>query len=108
MQCPPAAQIVVLTAAAEKERDVLEALVSVKDRIESLMAGQFADFCYPVLGPAPATVVRVQNRYRYHLSIRCPDGKRRRELIGGILREFSGNPRFRGVTLYADINPMHV
>ncbi|MDD6611598.1 MAG: hypothetical protein PUE91_05285, partial [Clostridiales bacterium] len=70
--------------------------------------GQFADFCYPVLGPAPATVVRVQNRYRYHLSIRCPDGKRRRELIGGILREFSGNPRFRGVTLYADINPMHV
>lgn len=108
LQCPPAAQIVVLTAAAEKERDVLEALVSVKDRIESLMAGQFADFCYPVLGPAPATVVRVQNRYRYHLSIRCPDGKRRRELIGGILREFSGNPKFRGVTLYADINPMHV
>ena len=108
LQCPPAAQIVVLTAAAEKERDVLEALVAVRERMESLMAGQFADFCYPILGPAPAAIVRLQNRYRYHLSIRCPEGRRRRELIGGILREFSANPRFRGVTLYADINPMHL
>ena len=72
------------------------------------MAGQFADFCYPVLGPAPAAVVRVQNRYRYHLSIRCPEGRRRRELIGGVLREFAANSKFRPVTLYADINPMQV
>lgn len=108
LQCPPAAQIVVLTASAERERDVLEALVAVKARLESLMAGQFADFCYPVLGPAPAAVVRVQNRYRYHLSIRCPEGRRRRELIGGVLREFAANSKFRPVTLYADINPMQV
>ncbi|MDO4174887.1 MAG: primosomal protein N', partial [Eubacteriales bacterium] len=107
LQCPPVSQIVVLTAAAERERDVLEALVAVKERIERLMAGQFADFCYPVLGPAPAMVVRVQNRYRYHLSIRCPESKRRRELIGGILREFAANAKYRRVTLFADINPMH-
>ena len=108
LQCPPVAQIVVLTASAERERDVLEALVAVKARLESLMAGQFADFCYPVLGPAPAAVVRVQNRYRYHLSIRCPEGKRRRALIGGVLREFAANRKFRSVALYADINPMHL
>ncbi|HBI64650.1 MAG TPA: primosomal protein N' [Clostridiales bacterium] len=108
LQCPPAAQIVVLTASAERERDVLEALVAVKMRLESLMAGQFADFCYPVLGPAPAPVVRVQNRYRYHLSIRCPEGKRRRMLIGGVLREFASNSKFRSVALYADVNPLQL
>ncbi len=108
LQCPPAAQIVVLTASAQKERDVLEALVAVKTRLESLMAGQFADFRYPVLGPAPAPVVKVQNRFRYHLSIRCPNGKRRRELIGGILREFSASRKYRAVSLYADINPMQL
>lgn len=108
LQCPPAAQILILTASAERERDVLEALIAVKTRLESLMAGQFADFCYPVLGPAPAAVVRVQNRYRYHLSIRCPEGKRRRALIGGVLREFAANSKFRSVTLYADINPMQL
>lgn len=108
LQCPPVAQIVSLTASAERERDVLDALVTVKARLESLMAGQFADFCYPVLGPTPAPVLRVQNRYRYHLFIRCPDGKRRRELIGGVLREFAANSKFRKVALYADINPMQL
>ncbi len=108
LQCPPVAQIVSLTASAERERDVLDALITVKTRLESLMAGQFADFCYPVLGPAPAPVLRVQNRYRYHLFIRCPDGKRRRELIGGVLREFAANSKFRQVALYADINPMQI
>lgn len=108
LRCPPAAQIVTLTATAEQERDVLEALVYVKRRIEGLMTEQFADFRYPVLGPAPAAVLRVMNRYRYHLTIRCPDGKRRRELIGGILREFAADSRFRSVSLFADVNPLEI
>ncbi len=105
LQCPPAAQILTLSAASETERDVLAALVAVKQRIEGLMRDQFSDFRYPVLGPAPARVLRVMNRYRYHLTIRCPEGKRRRELIGGILREFSADSRFHSVTLFADVNP---
>lgn len=105
LQCPPAAQILTLSAASETERDVLAALVAVKQRIEGLMRDQFSDFRYPVLGPAPARVLRVMNRYRYHLTIRCPEGKRRRELIGGILREFSADTRFHSVTLFADVNP---
>jgi primosomal protein N' (replication factor Y) len=106
LQCPPAAQIVTLTASAERERDVLEALVFVKQRIEGLMREQFSDFCYPVLGPAPAVILRVMNRYRYRLTIRCPDNKRRRELIGGILREFAAKKEFRSVVLFADVNPL--
>lgn len=108
LQCPPIAQLVVLTAVGENERDVLTALSAVKQRIESLMAGVFSDFCYPVLGPAPANIVRVQNRYRYHLTIRCPDSKRRRALIDGVLRETGADRRFRGVTVYADVNPMQI
>lgn len=108
LQCPPIAQLVVLTAVGERERDVLAALVAVKQRMESLMAGAFSDFCYPILGPAPATVVRVQNRYRYHLTIRCPDNKRRRALLDGILREAGASRNFRGVTMYADVNPMQI
>lgn len=106
LQCPPAAQILTLTASAEDERDVLEALVYVRQRLEGLMNDQFADFRYPVLGPAPASVLRVMNRYRYHLTIRCPDNRRRRELIGGILREFAADRRFRSVALFADVNPL--
>ncbi len=105
LRCPPIAQIVTLTAQGESERDVLEALVYVKTRLDGLLTGQFAELGAQVLGPAPANVVRVMNQYRYHLTLRCPEGRRRRALIGGILREFSAEKRFRGVHLFADTNP---
>ncbi len=102
---PPLEQILVLTASGELEQQVLSALVRLKKRMEGLMEGQFADFQYPILGPAPASVVRVSGRYRYHLMMRCPEGKRRRALISGILREFARDKQNKGIALFADQNP---
>ncbi len=102
---PPVAQLLVLTAAGEVEQQVLAALLRLKARLEGLMEGQFRDMKCAVLGPAAATVVRVSGRFRYHLSMRCPDHKRRRELISGVMREFSRDKQNRGVSLFADQNP---
>ena len=44
---PPIQQIVMLTAVSEQENLVLSALLRLKERILSLMQGQFADFQYP-------------------------------------------------------------
>lgn len=102
---PPVEQMLMLTGTGENESDVLAALLRLKQRILSLMEGQFSDFHYPVLGPSPASVVRVMGRYRYHLILRCPDKKRRRQLISGVLIEFSKDNKNRGVSLFADLNP---
>lgn len=102
---PPIEQMLMLTGTGENESDVLAALLRLKQRILSLMEGQFSDFHYPVLGPSPASVVRVMGRYRYHLILRCPDNKRRRQLISGVLIEFSKDNKNRGVSLFADLNP---
>lgn len=104
-QCPPIHQLLLLSASGEDEQAVLSALLRLKARILSLMEGQFADFKYPVLGPAAANIVRVAGRYRYHLTIRCPDNKRRRMLVSGVMREFFAEKRNRGVSLFADLNP---
>lgn len=102
---PPVEQMILLTGVGEIEPDVMRAMIRLKMRLVSLMEGQFSDFKYPVLGPSPATVVRVMGRYRYHLILRCPDNKRRRELISGILIEFSKDKQNRGVSIFADLNP---
>ncbi len=102
---PPLAELLVLTATGEEERQVLASLLALRRRIESLMQGQFREICCPVLGPAPAPVVRVMGRYRYHLTLRCPDGKPRRQLVSGLLCEFAREKQNRGVSLFADINP---
>lgn len=104
-QCPPIRELLLLSASGEDEQAVLRALLRLKTRILGLMEGQFADLKSPVLGPAAASVVRVAGRYRYHLTIRCPAGKRRRLLVSGVLREFAAEKQNRGVSLYADLNP---
>lgn len=105
---PPTQQLLLLTATGAVEQDVMAALLRLKTRLLSLMQGQFSDFSYPVLGPSPASVVRVMGRYRYHLAIRCPDSKRRRQLISGVMIEFSRAPQNRGVSIFADLNPDHL
>lgn len=105
MQCPPICELLLLCASGEDEQAVLTALLRLKNRLLSLMQGQFADFQHPVLGPAPANIVRVAGRYRYHLTLRCPDNKRRRLLIAGVMREFAGDKRNKGVHLFANLNP---
>lgn len=102
---PPVEQMLMLTAIGENESDVLAALLRLKKRLLSLMEGQFADFKYPVLGPSPAAIVRMMGRYRYHLILRCPDNKRRRQLISGVMIEFSKDKQNRGVSIFADLNP---
>lgn len=102
---PPMAELLVLTAVGEEERQVLSSLLALRGRIESLMQGQFREICCPVLGPIPAPVVRIMGRYRYHLTLRCPDGKLRRQLISGLLCEFAREKGNRGVSLFADVDP---
>ncbi len=104
-QTPPIYQLLLLSASGQQEQAVLESLVRLKNRLLSLMEGQFADFKYPVLGPAPANMVRVAGYYRYHLTIRCPDNKRRRTLISGIMQEFAVDKKNKGISLFADLNP---
>lgn len=103
--CPPISQLLLLVANGEHEQYVLSSLLRLKARLMSLMEGQFRDFKFPVLGPAPANIVRIAGRYRYHLTLRCPDNRRRRELISGIFREFIADKRNKGINLYIDINP---
>ncbi|MDO4269618.1 MAG: primosomal protein N' [Eubacteriales bacterium] len=105
LACPPKADLTVLTAAGEVERQVLTALLSLKARLQSLMEGQFADVKAPVLGPAAAQVVRVMGRYRYHLTMRAENNARWRALIAGVMREFMLDGKNRGITLFADANP---
>ena len=103
--CPPAADLLVLTAVGEVEQQVLKSLLALKARLQSLMEGQYADVKAPVLGPAAAQVVRVLGRYRYHLTLRGTECARRRGLVAGVMREFMQDSKNRGVTVFADLNP---
>ena len=105
LRCPPVCSLTLLTAVGEIEQQVLQSLLALKTRLQSLMEGQYADVKAPVLGPAAAQVVRVMGRYRYHLTMRADSTPRWRALIAGVIREFLQDSKNRGVTVFAEENP---
>ena len=58
-----------------------------------------------VLGPAPARVTRINNRYRYHITLCGSADIKTRRMVAALLRGFRVEPMNKGVTLYADLHP---
>jgi primosomal protein N' (replication factor Y) len=61
-----------------------------------------------LLGPAPATVARVNNRYRYRMLLSCSATRRVRDTVAHVVREFTKDKQFRGLHVYADADPYEI
>lgn len=95
---PPFADLFTLTISGTEEGAVFRAAIGVRDALRR----HFGDG--EVLGPAPAPVLKVNNRYRYRILLVGKNNKETREEIGGLLRAFAGNGANRGFNLFAECN----
>ena len=95
---PPFADLFTLTISGVEEGAVLRAAIGVRD----ILRRRFGDS--EVLGPAPAPVLKVNNRYRYRVLLVGKNNKETREEIGGLLRAFAGNGANRGFNIFAECN----
>ena len=59
-----------------------------------------------MLGPAPAGVLKVNNRYRYCLMVKCQNDKDARATLAQLLRLAQQDKVNRGLSLFIDVNPM--
>ena len=57
-----------------------------------------------LLGPAPAPVARINNRFRFRLTLLCVNSKPLRLELSRLIQSFSKEKENRGVTLYVDVN----
>ena len=55
--------------------------------------------------PAPAPVVKVDNRYRYRLTLSGKNDREARAVIAHLLRAAHQDKENRGVSVYADLDP---
>ena len=104
---PPFLDLLVLTASGLEESAVLHTCLRLRQALEkALTAPEYRDLEVQLLGPAPAAVAKINDRYRYRLTMRGKNQKRLRELVAHLLRQAQRDPRNRGVSLFADINPI--
>ena len=104
---PPFGDIFMLSASGLEESAVLRACLRLRDALSAaLNAPEYSKIGYRLLGPAPAAVARVNDRYRYRLVLYARNQKKLRELIAHLLRQAQKDKTNRGVSLFVDVNPM--
>jgi len=99
--CPPFSDLFSLTAVGQSEAQVLRSLTTAKRLLSKALQNR-ADT--RLLGPAALPVARVNNRFRYRLTLACADEGEVRQLLSNILLAVSEDKSFKGVTVYGDIN----
>lgn len=103
LSAPPFRSLYSVTVSGTEERAVLQCASELKHSLEQA-ALQFPEF--RVLGPAPAGILRVNQRYRYRVILNAPPCREARALTSAALRQFGNEKRYRKLSLYGDVNPM--
>ena len=101
---PPFCDICTVGFAGETDSGTLRAAESFLALLKE--TAKAAAFSSPlkVLGPAPAGVFKVNNRYRYRLVMKCRAQKEFRRLMRFALKEADALPGFQKIGIFADIN----
>lgn len=108
MGFPPFRDLFVLTASGISENAVLDACMRLRQGIDAcLLTPSYRDLELTVLGPAPAAVTKVNNRFRYRLTIAGKNSKLLRTLVAQLLQAAHHDKRNKGVSVFADVNPFH-
>ena len=105
--CPPFSDLFVFTASARSEGAALRACMRLRRTLEDwLRQSSLAGLEARLLGPAPANIVKINERYRYRLTLACPNTKRVRELVAELLRRAQADKENKGVSVFADVDPL--
>lgn len=106
---PPFRELFVLTASGRNEEGVLRACQRLRRGLDKVLKEARYSVCEPVLlGPAPAPIYKLNERYRYQLTLSCREGAAGpiRTLIAHFLRQGLQDKENRGISLFGDSNPM--
>jgi primosomal protein N' (replication factor Y) len=103
--CPPYQDVLRVNFFSPFEREVTagalrfrEALGQVLRERETIQAS--------VMGPSPAKVVRVMNRYHYQLTILAKNSKELRNILSTLLKWFKKDRANKNITVSADVGPL--
>lgn len=100
---PPFSEVIRLTASGKDEAEVLRVCSRIRQGMDREL-GRMGEK-WKLLGPAPGSIARVNNRYRYHLTLLGPVNRPVRTLVESMLKAAHMDKENHGVSVYADWNP---
>lgn len=104
---PPFRDLFVLTASGTEESKVLRVCMKLRRTLEAwLSKPPYTDLGVQVLGPAPASVAKVNNRFRYRITLSGKNTKEQRALVSALLCAAQCDKENKGVSVFADVDPL--
>lgn len=101
---PPYCDICVVSTQSASNKSALDAINIIFKEIKKLIDTEYSGVKLIILGPSPATVTKVNNRYRFRMIIKCKNNKEFRKM----LNEAIGVKLPSGASVSVDINPESV
>lgn len=102
---PPFGDFFVLHVTGEEEHEVLRVCMRIRQALEQILTQSVLEnVSCRLLGPAPAGVVKVNNRYRYQITLQTQNTRQIRELVAHVVRQAQTDKANRHVCIYADQN----
>lgn len=103
--CPPFLDLITVGFSGFPEQAVSQSARAFRAQLEAMLKRpEYAGEKVQLLGPAPETILKVNNRYRYSLTLQCENTRNLRQLLSYQLRQFLKDKQNRGVTAFADVN----
>ena len=103
---PPFAAMCLVCFVSENATKTAAAAKVFTQQMTALLKEEYPDIPLRVLGPSPAAVFKVSNKYRYKLILKCRNDSRFREMLSRMLIDFSSKREYHDVTVYADMEPL--
>ena len=103
LQAPPLRTLYSITVTGGEEEQVLRCVSELRD---ALLKSAPPVPELRILGPAPAGVVRVKERYRYRVTLSARPSREVRALTAAAIRQFAGDKRYKGLAIYGDVDPL--
>lgn len=104
---PPFADFFTMTVVGTDENEVRRAARELQQSLRyAVEHPPYDTLDVTVLGPAPASVVKIAERYRYRVSIIGENNKHLRGLLSHMMKEFSRHSENRRMQVYVDCNLM--
>ena len=102
---PPYCDLCVIGFVGDDETIVKFASREALDLLKKFTDNEYKNEKVIALGPMPARISKINNKFRYRLIIKCKNSVKFRKMISEILIMLGKDSRFSKITAYADINP---
>ena len=105
--CPPYADVIQIRFFGVFENEVAEGALRFRQALtQTFRTDGWKNVKIHVMGPSPAAVVRVNNRYHYQITLLTKNTKQLRALLADILKWFAKDRLNQHITATVDINPL--